>query len=237
MQQTTQAVLFADWGNGRTDTYPVQFNPAELTFEKKATYGAMGLPGLDSPVQQFVRGEGETLSIELFFDTTEDGMGAGATSVTKETDRVFSMIRVDGSSHAPAIVTFCWNDAFPGSAINMKQTKGGKGGNQSRDSFQGLIQSIRQRFTLFSSEGIPLRATVSLTMVEYRPLHKQLNELGLSSPDRTHGHVLANGDTLSAIAHDYYGQSRDWRAVALENGIEDPRRLRSGRHVSVPAIT
>ena len=237
MQNVTQATLFADWGNGRTEPYPVQYNPSELTFEKSAQYGAINLPGLDAPLQQFVRNEAEQLSFELFFDTTDKGMGSGATSVTSETDKIFRLIRVDGTSHAPAVVTFCWNDKFPGSDLSTPQTRGGRGGNLNRNSFRGVIKTIRQRFTLFSSEGIPLRATLSVTMLEFRPLETQLRELGLSSPDRTHGHVLEAGDTLSSVANDYYGQSRDWRAVALDNGLEDPRRVPVGRTISVPAIT
>jgi hypothetical protein len=237
MQKTTRAILYADWGNGRTDSYPVQYNPAELSFEKSAQYGEVAIPGLDAPLQQFVRNDAERLTMELFFDTTDKGMGEGASSVTAETDKVFRLIRVDGSSHAPAIVTFCWNDAFPGSAIAAPEAGGGAAGNQSRNSFRGVIQNIRQRFTLFSTEGVPLRATLSLTLVEFRPLETQLAELGLSSPDRTHCHVLAAGDTLSRVASRYYGQPRSWRDIARENGIENPRRLEIGRQISVPAIT
>src|SRR5262245_61152936 len=169
MQQTTQAILNADWGNGRTESYTVQFNPNELTFEKGARYGEVAIPGLDAPLQQFVRNEGERLTVELFFDSTEKGLGPGARSVTEDTDKVFRLIRLDGASHAPAVVTFCWNKNFPGSAVTFPQSSSGPGGNLSRTSFKGVVQNIRQRFTLFSSEGIPLRATVTLTLLEFRP--------------------------------------------------------------------
>jgi nucleoid-associated protein YgaU len=235
--KTARAILKADWGQGRTEDYPVQYNPNELTFEKAATYGEIAIPGLDAPLQQFVRGGAETLSVELFFDTTDSGMARGARSVTEETDKVFRLVRVDGSSHAPPVVTFSWNPKFPGSGITAPSGGGGKGGNQNRPSFKGVVKSIRQRFTLFSNEGIPLRATLTLTLVEFRPLDKQLKELGLSSPDKTHGHVLAERETLSGIASRYYGAPRSWRSIARENGIEDPRRLQPGRLLSVPAIT
>lgn len=245
MQQKAQAILLADWGSGRTDTYKVQYNPKELSFEKSAQYGDINIPGLDSPLQQFVRGGLGKLTIELFFDTTEDGMGVGATSVTGHTDRVLRLVKVDGPSHAPAVVTFCWNNQFPGSVIAMPPSPkaesgaegGNKSGNQSQNSFVGIAESVSQRFTLFSPEGVPLRATVTLVLREFRPLDKQLKELGLSSPDRTHAHVLSTGDTLSGVSADYYGQPYSWREIATENGIEDPRRLPVGRLVSVPAIT
>lgn len=253
MQQKTQAVLFADWGSGRTASYPVQFNPKELTFEKSAQFGEINIPGLDAPLQQFIRGNAEKLTVELFFDSTEKGMGVKATPVTAQTDKVLRLVKMDGASHAPAIVTFCWNDHFPGENLTFPQgaaTEGGgegdgeggsqagtEGGNQSRNSFRGVVESVRQKFTLFSPEGVPLRANVTLVLREFRPLETQLSELGLSSPDRTHGHVLSLGDTLSSVANDYYGQPHSWRAIALENGLLDPRRLQTGRLISVPAIT
>lgn len=237
MQQKTRAVLFADWGGGRTDTYNVQFNPKELSFEKTAQYGEITIPGLDAPLQQYVRGNAEKLTVELFFDSTEGGMGPGAKPVTEETDRVFRLIRLDGTSHAPAVVTFCWNPHFPGEGVTFPEPEGGAEGNQIRTSFRGVAESVRQRFSLFSSEGVPLRATVTLVLREFRPLETQIPQVNPNSPNRTHGHVLALGETLSGVAETYYGQPRSWRDIALENGIEDPRRLATGRLVSVPAIT
>ena len=58
----------------------------------------MTIPGLDSPLQQFVRGQAEKLTLDLFFDTTDTGMGAGATSVTTETDRSTSSSRSSPSA-------------------------------------------------------------------------------------------------------------------------------------------
>lgn len=257
MLQKARATLFADWSNGRTDIYHVQFNPKELSFEKSAQYGEINIPGLDAPLQQFVRGQAEKLSIELFFDSTEKGMGDDADSVTEQTDRVFRMVKVDGVSHAPAVVTFVWNEHFPGGNLTFPKvcsnkaneaddSQGGdqggsqgatQGGNQSRNSFRGVVESVRQQFTLFSNQGVPLRATVNLVLREFRPLETQLSELGLSSPDRTHGHVLSAGDTLSSVAGIYYSQPNSWRAIAAENDVTDPRRIHPGRLLTVPPIT
>src|SRR5215510_8911761 len=74
---------------------PVRFNPTELNFSKAAQIAEIDIPGLDAPIQQFVRGQAEKMTVELFFDTTEKGMGVGATSVTTETDRIFELIRID----------------------------------------------------------------------------------------------------------------------------------------------
>jgi hypothetical protein len=215
---------------GFTD-FPVQYNPTELMFEKQMAFAEITIPGLDAPLQQFVRGQAEKLSIELFFDTTEPGMGLGATSVTSLTDKVFQLARIDPDLHAPPIVTFIWNHHLAGDSLDVRL------GGQNRDSFKGVIESIRQKFTLFSPEGIPLRATVNVVLREYRTLDEQLTQLNLKSPDRTRSHTVRGGETLSAIATEEWERPEEWRRIADENAIEDPRRLRPGAFLDIPVIS
>jgi hypothetical protein len=59
----------------------VQFNPTEYTLNKGAQIAEIGIPGLDSPLLQFIRGQNERLTLELFFDTTAEGMGESAKNV------------------------------------------------------------------------------------------------------------------------------------------------------------
>jgi hypothetical protein len=230
------ASIAADWGNGSSETYNVQYNPKEFSLEKNLQYGEINIPGLDAPLQQYIRGQAEKLTVELFFDTTENGMGKDATSVTDYTDRIYKLAKIENQSHAPAIVTFSWNDKFPGSNLSYGEEGASASANQTRNTFVGVVESIRQQFTLFSSEGVPLRAKINLVLKEYRPLDQQLKQLRLNSPDRTHSHPLQNGETLSGIAGRYYGNSSRWRFIARANDITDPRRLNAGRMLTVPSI-
>jgi nucleoid-associated protein YgaU len=214
------------------DDFVVPFNPTELSFDKQMQFAEVAIPGLDAPLQQFVRGQAEKLTIELFFDSTEKkGFGLGAESVTPLTDKVFQLARIDPDLHAPPIVTLSWNHHFPGDSLDSFL------GGQRRNSFVGVIESIKQKFTLFSPEGIPLRATVNLVLREYRTLDEQLEQLNLMSPDRTHSHTLRGGETLSAVAAEEWKRPAEWRAIADENEIEDPRRLRVGTFLTIPVIT
>jgi hypothetical protein len=211
-------------------SYPVQFNPKELSFEKQAQIAEINIPGLDAPLQRFIRGNAEKLTLELFCDTTDDGMGVNARSVTEETDKFYQLVKIIPARHAPPVVTFSWNRKFPGDSLESDW------GNQRRNSFTGVVESVRQKFTLFSPEGVPLRATVTLVLREYKPIEEQLRQLNLSSPDRSHSHVLAVGETLSAVAAHYYQLPGEWRRIAEANDIEDPRRLETGRVLAIPAI-
>ena len=107
-------------------------------------------------------------------------------------------------------------------------------GNQRRNGFKCIVESVKQKFTLFSPEGIPLRATLTVALREYKTLDEQLAHLNLTSPDRTHSYVTQNGDTLSRITAQYYRGPGDWRSIADANGIEDPRRLAPGALLAIP---
>src|SRR5882757_7560014 len=150
--------------------FPVQFNPSEYTLSKGSQIAEIPIPGLDQPILQFVRGQTETLSLDLFFDSTEDGMGPDATPVTKKTDKFYELIKIDRETHAPPVLRFMWGqDGFAGANFD------GNWSSQARtNGFQCVVESIKQRFTLFSSEGIPLRAVLSVALREYHSLEDQI---------------------------------------------------------------
>jgi len=230
MSLPVKAQMTVEVGPGDFEIYDVQFNPTELTFDKQAQLAEIAIPGLDAPLQQFIRVNAEKLTLELFCDTTDDGTGIGAKSVTSETDKFYQLVKIIPILHAPPVVTFSWNNEFPGNRVDTEW------GSHRRTSFTGVAESVRQRFTMFSPEGVPLRATVTLVLREWRPIEQQLKELNLSSPDRSHRHRLGIGETLTALASRYYQRASEWRRIADENDIEDPRRLVAGRVLTIPSI-
>lgn len=230
MSLPVKGSLLVQVGPYEYEMYDVQFNPTELAFDKQAQLAEIAIPGLDAPLQQFVRGNAEKLTLELFCDTTDQGIGIGARSVTSETDKFYQLVKIVPELHAPPVVTFSWNDEFPGNRVLPQW------GSHRRTSFTGVAESVRQRFTMFSPEGVPLRATVTLVLREFRTLEDQLDELNLSSPDRTHRHRLASGETLAALSARYYERPSEWRRIADGNDIEDTRRLAAGRVLTIPSI-
>jgi hypothetical protein len=212
------------------DVLHVSYNPNSLTFEKKPKISTIPIPGIDHPLQQFVRGEIETLSVELFFDTTKDGMGSSVKSVTEETDKFYGLVKIDPETHAPPVCVFAWGTNFPGDKLPERY------GNQRRECFKGLVTSIKQEFKLFAPDGTPLRAKVTVSLNEYWTLDEQLAHLNLKSPDHTRVHILSAHETLASLAQTYYLDFNQWRAIAKENNIEDPRRLTPGTALVIPPI-
>jgi hypothetical protein len=221
-------------GRPQFPSLEVQFNPTEFTMNKGAQTVEIPIPGLDTPILQFVRGQAETLTLDLFFDSTDNGMAGGdVVSVTEQTDLFYQMIKIDQLSHAPPVLRFTWGakSNFPGSHFN------GRWWSQRRaNGFSCIVESVRQRFTLFSPEGTALRATLSVTLKEYKTLDQQVKELALQSPDRTHSRVVQAGDTLNRISADQYDDPSQWRAIADHNGIVDPLGIQPGDILDIPPL-
>jgi len=228
-----RATFKIEWPSG-TEEIPVQYNPTELSFSKAVQLAEIGIPGIDSPLQQFVRGQAEKLTIELFFDTTDEGMGEKTVGVTTHTDRFYQLVKIDSRTHAPPICSFNWDaQSFPG----VGQTGMGAGfSGQARHEFRGIAESVNQKFTLFSPRGVPLRATVSIALREYKTLEDQLKQLKLQSPDHTKTYIVKAGDTLASISALTLGTSSEWKRVADHNRIQDPLRLTPGQVLEIPPV-
>lgn len=207
-----------DRGPNLPPVIPVMFNPPEYTIAKGAQFAEIAIPGIDAPVIQFIRGQTRTLSLELFFDGTRVGSSATrAGDVRVLLEPVAQLGRIQPNTHAPPRIRFIWGVGL---------------------SFRGVVDSVQQKFTLFSPAGVPVRATATLSVKEYKTLEEQLKELNLQSADHTKSRVVKRGDTLSRIAFEEYGDAGKWRHIADRNAelLPDPRRLLPGLTLEIPAI-
>jgi nucleoid-associated protein YgaU len=195
----------------------VEFNPTEYTRSKGAQIAEITVYGIDSPILQFVRGQNEKLTMDLFFDTTrEKGTGPGAESVTKYTQDFYHLVKIQPKTHAPPRIQFTWSKDL---------------------SFKAIVESVNQKFTMFNPQGLPLRATLSVTFREYRTLEDQLSELKFESADHSKSRVVRRGDTLSRIASEEYGDARLWREIANVNpNLPSLRRLSPGTVLAIPPL-
>jgi nucleoid-associated protein YgaU len=193
----------------------VRFNPTEFTRSKGVQLAEIGIPGLDSPILQFIRGQTEKLTLELFCDTSGENTGMGATSVTTQTEPFYQLVKIQSATHAPPRLRVTWGQAL---------------------AFKAVVESVQQKFTLFSPDGIPVRATLTVTFSEYKTLEEQLAEMNKQSPDHTRQYVVREGDTLSLIAARAYDDPGAWRPIAEENQLDNPRRLVPGTVLTLPPL-
>jgi nucleoid-associated protein YgaU len=96
----------------------------------------------------------------------------------------------------------------------------------------GVLERADQTFTMFLSTGIPVRATMDVSLKEVGQEQAGRQQ----SADFTKRHTVRRGDTLSSIAAEKYGDPALWRPIAEENGLDDPLALQTGQVLVIPAL-
>ena len=187
----------------------VMFNPKEYVMEKKTPWSEVNVFGMDSPPVQFSMGERKRLSMELFFDTSEE-----KTDVREYTSKVEQLMLVNAQEHRPPILRFIWGSL----------------------SFDCVMEDLVQRYTLFDNGGIPLRAILKVVFKEYTTAATQLSNTRRESADHTKRMALREGETWSSISAREYNDPRKWRAIADANDIDDPENVSAGTVVELPPL-
>jgi hypothetical protein len=193
------------------------FNPKEYSFSKRNQWTAGKSKGSNMPQLEFGGGQPATLQMQLFFDTYAAGK-----DVRKEfTDSIWQLMMVDqklkdpkNKKGRPPKVRFQWGSAW---------------------SFDAVITTVNQKFTLFLSDGTPVRATLDVTF-------QQIKDAALFPPQNPTSAgaggervwVVNEGDTLAWIAYKEYGDSNQWRRIADANRLTQVRRLVPGTALEIP---
>ena len=203
------------------DTIPVLFNPSEYSIRSGADYekpkDLSGTKEKSVNLKNFKGTRGQTLSVELFFDTSEKkilGQGAiAATDVSKHTKKFIALTRTKGEAHMPPTICFRWGSLH----------------------FRGYISDIQTRYTMFTSKGMPVRARMSLTITEVKKQSETYME-PFESPDRTKARTITDSTSVFSIAQAEYGDADMWRLICQANQISDPLNIPAGTVLKVPAL-
>jgi nucleoid-associated protein YgaU len=194
------------------------FNPNQITIDKSTQWRRKPKADSDTGEAQFTYGEPATLSLDLFFDTYE-----ARTDVRDHTKEIFHLTTVQehGNLHRPPLCKLEWG------AFNISGT------------FQceWVLTRLSQRFTLFLSDGTPVRATLGCSFMQWRGDEIEGRLLNKQSADVAKTRVVRSGDTLSSIAGEEYSDPGMWRSIARVNGINNPRVLAPGKVLVIPKLS
>jgi nucleoid-associated protein YgaU len=198
------------------DRIPFQFNPKELAISKSAKWERKNARGSKSAgPPEFTGADPCKLTVELFFDAT-DTMDS---SVVARVEQLFACcVPTDDSlgkkKASPPLVVLQWGKV---------------------KSFAAFVTSVQAKYTLFTAEGTPIRATCSVAMEEMPgdPLKQNPTSGGHAL---TSVRTVVSGDSLASIAYAEYGDPTLWRPLAAFNGVDDPLRLRPGAALLLPVV-
>ena len=218
--QLKKATITVLEGTDANKVISVLFNPTEYTFERSNTYKATPVPGLGSPLLQFVNGESDHLNIDLFLDDYTDPGGPTSLQqketnpVAKRLADISKLLEIDPHLHAPSPVRFNWGPM----------------------EFTAVIEKLSRKVTMFHPDGTPARATLSVSFKEYRTLRKQLQEPRRESADKSKRRVVVGKERLWLIAAREFDDANEWTRIAAANDLDDPREIQPGDWLLLPPL-
>ncbi|HEY9076330.1 MAG TPA: hypothetical protein VIO61_07290 [Anaerolineaceae bacterium] len=202
-------------------TIECQFNPSELTITKEAEWSAKGgeegssvLPGRNAPELDFGGGKPAEFSLDLFFDTTKDGVDVRL--YTNKLLKLTLMRESNGKKIPPPKVRFHWG------AILL---------------FKAVITRVEISFLLFHPDGKPLRARAKVNFLQFDlgdDESSPTNPTTRTEPRKTH--IIQDGERLDLIAYQEYGHPAHWRFLADANHLLDPKDLHAGQVLIIPPL-
>lgn len=122
-------------------------NPKELQIDKSVPWTKQAQSKGDQPSLQFTSAEGRSMSFELMFDTYETGTNVHTAFI----DHLVRLALVQNPNGAedkkrPPKVGVKWGAGLP--------------------EFQGVVESVSTKYTMFLPDGTPVRATCHVTVRE-----------------------------------------------------------------------
>jgi len=144
-----------------------QYNPKEVQVDKAVAWNKKdnNTTPSDQPVLEFSGGQGRTMSLELLFDTFEVDKDVHEEYVSK----LLTMASIidpkgDAQTKRPHRVGVVWGGA-------------GQKGPSKLPPFQGVIESLSTKYTMFANDGKAVRATCTVKL-------KEANEVSFKAPGR-----------------------------------------------------
>jgi hypothetical protein len=192
------------------EEFEVMFNPEDgYSLDKSNNFASQTIPGLSSPLLQFVSGNLQTLSMELFFDTSIE-----RTDVRDATSRIENLMVIDSEFHAPPVLRITWGTL----------------------QFRCVLAQVTRNFTKFLEDGRPIRARLNVTFNEIIDPEREVKELNLQTADFSKAHIVRQGETLTGIAELFYENPQLWRPIALANEIDTPLSIAPGQELLIPSL-
>jgi hypothetical protein len=191
---------------------PVQFNPASLQYTVTNT---LKEEGKGNTKKQFVTQSTAKLTMDLVFDTTHSGQDVR--TLTAPLERFMEPIGGSPGSaqRAPAVVEFEWGTY----------------------AFRGMVESYKETVDFFAPGGVPLRATVNLTLARQDKVFEPGPQPKADTPEARREPVVvptAGGGQFATQLGVTIGDPRAGRAIAAANGQES-MRFSAGAALSVDA--
>ncbi|WP_417591681.1 MULTISPECIES: CIS tube protein [Flavobacteriales] len=192
----------------------VKINPSSYKSNYGIEYNKEGGTGMAGKTLDFKGIAPETVSFDIHFDST--GVINGSSEpITDQLDKFKKVcLLYNGAIHQPNFLIVSWSSL----------------------QFRCKLTSMSVNYTLFKSDGTPLRAVASVQFEEALDSEEIARLQGNQSPDLTHAVLIKAGDKLPLICKEIYGDASYYMEVASFNKLVNFRHLEPGTIIHIPPI-
>jgi len=185
----------------------VCFNPKEYSLEKSVSWKSEKALS-DAPQPEFTDPQAMTMSVTFQFDTYEERISVRE-KYTKYFERLALMRQAlpkkpkkeDKEKAKPPVIMFVWG----------------------KFTFKGVVDSVSQKYTMFLSDGTPVRAEVGLKIrnVTDNNFGDDAGQMSAKASAEK-SYTVQKGDRLDLIAAKELKDASRWPEIAALNDITDP---------------
>ncbi|MCB9764008.1 MAG: LysM peptidoglycan-binding domain-containing protein [Alphaproteobacteria bacterium] len=197
-------------------TFTVQYNPKEFKFDRSVTWGEHKDQGPLPNGLEFTKIPPATVSMDLYFDTTADGNGdvrsKWVNGLLKLTNADVPVGEGTTDKKRPTKVQFSWG------SFNMVC----------------VVESVNTTFLMFSADGTPVRARVSVKLKEWTYQAASGGGGGSFVPGTKVRLVSSSGGTASSIASANGVSTR--QLLDANPQITDPMNIMAGLRLVIPFL-
>lgn len=192
--------------------YLVQFNPESFTIQSSIKHYPEQAAGSNAKEQQ----QNVETAREFTFEFLIDGTGASGEKreVQAEIKLFQSTVEYKGELHRNSFLLLVWGTFI----------------------VTTVLKKLEIKYTMFRSNGTPLRAVLNTTFVEHTVKELEFLKKALQSPDLSTSRMIDSGDKLPLMCHKIYDDSRHYLEVARANRITNFRNIPTGITLDFPPL-
>lgn len=190
-------------------------NPAQYTETKGIRYNPRKATDTDNS-PSYVRYGNKDISLTFLLDATGILPNSKGVTLPKKISALEKTVYAYSSSeHEPPYLEIAWGTLL----------------------FFGRMDKLTIKYKLFAPSGTPLRAEVTLHILEYQNAVTQQRMKNKNSPDLSHLLIVKAGDTLPGLCMQVYKSTGYCEDVARVNGLMSFRDIEPGTRLLFPPLS
>lgn len=199
----------------RDEKFTAMFNPSKYNLKYEIEYDKKAPAGSSPAAPKFSNMKQQELTLEFFLDCTGVENEQGVFVDQKVDDFLKLAYNYEGGKHKNNYLRVVWSYLV----------------------FDCVLKDADIAFTLFRSDGRPLRAKITAKFLGFVNDKKRVLTDKAQSPDITHYRVVKDKERLPALAQRIYESNQYYLDVAAANGLVNFRKLKTGQKLYFPPLT